>query len=188
MYNVLQNLRYALRQLRRNPGFSAVVIISLALGIGANSTIFSVLNAVIYRPMPYPRPEQLVAIFDFPHDEPDQIEAPPIAEMMDWKNQNQVFQEIGLTSFNQRVSFSGIGTPESIRAQYSTPTFFRVLGVEPKMGRIFRPEEMQDKAQAVLLSDSYWKTKFNSDPQILGRSFNVDGSGSNSGAEVRVNL
>src|SRR5271163_3410830 len=141
MTGLLQDVRFALRQLRKSPGFLAVVSISLALGIGANSTIFSVLNAVLYRPMPYDHPERLVAIWQIESVNPDSEEPPPIAEMNDWKKQNRVFDEIALTSFNEQSTLSGLGEAEPIRVQYVTPNFFSLLGVKPLLGRIFAADE-----------------------------------------------
>jgi putative ABC transport system permease protein len=176
MRGLLQDLRYALRQLRGDPGFLAVVVISLALGIGANSTIFSVLNAVLYRPMPYDHPERLVAIWETEASQPDSLQAPPIAEVVDWKKQNHVFEDIALTSNNDPSTLSGLGEPEPIRVQYTTASFFSVLGVKPVMGRIFLPEEMQDNSETVVISDSFWTRKFNRDPNVLGRTFYIDGA------------
>jgi putative ABC transport system permease protein len=175
MNRLIQDVQYALRQLRKNPGFTLVVVLSLALGIGATSTIFSVLDALLYRPLPYDHPEQLVSIWQIEQTQPDSTQAPPIAEMVDWEKQNHVFQEIGLTSNTDTVTFSGSGEPQPIGAQYSTPSFFRVLGVKPALGRIFFPEEMRDTTQTLVISDSFWKHKFNGDRGILGKRFNVEG-------------
>ena len=176
MKGLAQDIRYAFRQSSRDLGFLAVVVLSLGLGIGANSTIFSVLNAVLYRPMPYDHPERLVSIWQTEQGHPDSLEPPPIAEVVDWKKQNHVFEEIALTSNTNGSNLSGLGQPEPIHVQYTTATFFSVLGVKPIMGRIFFPEEMQDNSETVVISDSFWKRKFNRDPNILGRTFTVDGS------------
>jgi putative ABC transport system permease protein len=176
MKGIFQDIRYGVRQLRREPGFLALVVLSLALGIGANSTIFSVLNAVMYRPMPYDHPERLVAIWQTEQGHPDSLQPPPIAEMVDWIKQNHVFEDIALTSNTNGSTMSGLGQPEPIQVQYTTATFFSVLGVTPIMGRIFLPEEMQDNSETVVISDSLWKRKFNRDPNVLGKTFNVDGS------------
>jgi predicted permease len=175
MNGVLQDLRYAVRQLRKSPGFLAVVVLSLALGIGANSSIFSVLNAVIYRPMPYEHPERLVAIWETEQGHPDSTQPPPIAELNDWKKQNHVFEDIALTSENERSTLSGLGEAEPIRVQDVTPNFFSLLGVKPILGRIFSAEEMQDTTQTVVISSSFWKRHFNNDPNVLGKSFNTQG-------------
>jgi putative ABC transport system permease protein len=176
MRALFQDIRYAVRQMRREPGFVAVVVFSLALGIGANSTIFSVINAVIYRPMPYDHPERLVAIWQTEANQPDSWQPPPIAEIVDWKKQNHVFEDIALTSNNNGSSLSGLGEPEPVRVQYTTASFFSVLGVKPTMGRIYLSQEMQDSSETVLVSDSFWTRKFDRDPNILGKTFYVDGA------------
>jgi putative ABC transport system permease protein len=175
MTGLAQDFRYALRQLRRSPGFLAVVVLSLALGIGANSTIFSVLNAVLYRPMPYDHPERLVAIWETQQGHPDSIQAPPIAELNDWKKQNHVFEDIALTSSTEGSTLSGLGEAEPIWVQDVTPNFFSLLGAKPVLGRIFAAEEMQDTTQTVVIGNSFWKRKFNSDPDALGKTFTVQG-------------
>jgi predicted permease len=173
--SLIQDVRYALRQLRKSPGFLAVVVLSLALGIGANSTIFSVLNAVLYRPMPYEHPERLVAIWETEPGHPESAQPPPIAELNDWKKQNHVFEDIALTSDTERSTLSGLGEAEPIRVQDVTPNFFSLLGVKPVMGRISLPEEMQDTTQTVVISSSFWKRHFNNDPNVLGKTFNIQG-------------
>jgi putative ABC transport system permease protein len=175
MTGLAQDFRYALRQLRRSPGFLTVVVLSLALGIGANSTIFSVLNAVLYRPMPYDHPGRLVAIWETQQGHPDSSQPPPIAEMNDWKRQNHVFEDIALTSFTERSTLSGLGEAEPITVQDVTPNFFSLLGVRPVLGRIFAAEEMQDTTQTVVISNSYWKRKFRGDPSVMGKTFTIQG-------------
>src|SRR6202162_3383603 len=106
---IWQDLCYAARGLRKNPGFTAVVMFSLALGIGANSTIFSVLNAVMFRPLPYEQPDQLMMIWETAqgHRTP-----PPVAEIVDWNKQNHIFEDIASTSGTESVPFGGAGEPE----------------------------------------------------------------------------
>ena len=169
------DVQFAARTLRKNPGFLAVVVLSLALGIAANSTIFSVLNAVLYRPMPYKQPERLVVVWETEQGHPDSRQAPPIAEMVDWKKQNHVFDDIALTSFTESNNLSGIGEAETIRVQYVTANFFSLLGVNPLLGRVFLAEEMQEHVQSVILSAPFWKSHFNNDPKVLGKSFNIEG-------------
>jgi predicted permease len=169
------DLRYAARNLLNNPAFATVVVLSLALGIAANSTIFSVLNAVLYRPMPYKQPEMLVVIWQTEQGHPDSRQAPPIAETVDWKKQNHVFDDVALTSFTESNNLSGIAEAETIRVQYVTPNFFPLLGVRPLLGRIFLAEEMQEHTQSVILSTPFWKSHFNSDPHVLGKCFNIEG-------------
>ncbi len=171
-----QDFRYAVRQLRKSPGFLAVVVLSLGLGIGANSTIFSVLNAVLYRPMPYDHPERLVSIWDTQVRKPeDGGQPPPIAEMNDWKSQSHVFEDIALTSWTERSTLSGLGEAEPIWVQNVTPNFFSLLGAKPVLGRISAADEMQDTTQTVVIGNSFWKRKFNGDPNALGKTFTVQG-------------
>ncbi len=172
--NVWQDIRLAARGLRKSPGFLAVVLLSLALGIGANSTIFSMLNALLYRPLPYDHPEQLTVIWQTEKEHPADFQAPPIAESVDWKKQNTVFQDIALTSSTEEVILSRLGMPEPVRVQYVTPNFFGLLGVQPIIGRIFTADEMQDHSYAVVISSAFWKSHFNNDPEVLGKAFNLD--------------
>jgi predicted permease len=169
-----QDIRYATRSLLRSPGFLAVVVLSLALGIGANSTIFSVINTLMYRPLPYVDPDRLTVIWATEPGRPDLREAPPIAEVIDWRAQNHVFTDIALVSNTDSDAMSGIGEPETIEVQYATPNFFSLLGVQPILGRVFRDDEMQDQSQAILISDSFWKRKFNRDPSVLGKSVSIE--------------
>src|ERR1700747_3313466 len=99
--------RFATRSLLKTPGFVAIVVFSLALGIAANSTIFSVLDTLLYRPLPYPQPQKLVVIWQKEAAHPDRTIPPPIAELIDWQQQNHVFEDIALISFNDRTSISG---------------------------------------------------------------------------------
>ncbi len=170
-----QDLRFAFRNLWKSPGFLAVVILSLALGIAANSTIFSVINAVLYRPMPYPHPERLVVIWETQAEKPDSRQPPPIAELLDWQKQNDVFEDIALTSETESSTMAGLGEPQRINIQEVTPNFFPLLGARPHLGRIFFPEEMQDRSQAIVISDSFWKRHYDSNPDVIDKSFVIQG-------------
>jgi len=170
-----QDLRYAARGLRKNPGFLSVVVLSLALGVGANSTIFSVMNALLYRPLPFPHADRLVAIWETAAGHPDDMQPPPIAEMLDWKAQNHVFDDIALTSGTETATLAGIRGGETIREQNVSPNFFSLLGAKPLLGRIFVADEMQDTTQTVVISNSFWKTYFKGDPAAIGKTFKVTG-------------
>jgi len=172
---LVQDLRVAIRSLKGSPGFLTVVVLSLALGIGANSTIFSVLDVLLLRSLPYPYPEQLVTISEIQLSHPESGQNPPIAESLDWKKQSHVFQDIALTSFGEEGILSGTGEAERIIVQDSTPNLFELLGVKPILGRVSFPAEMQDHDQTVVISESFWKTHFNRDPSILGKTFRVSG-------------
>src|SRR5271168_2992889 len=118
-----QDIRHAGRGLRKSPGFVAVVVLSLALGIGANSTIFSVINTLLYRPLPYAHPEQLTVIWETEKEHPGDWTAPPIAELVDWQKQSTVFSDIALTSSTEEVILSRLGEPEPVHVQYVRRTF-----------------------------------------------------------------
>jgi putative ABC transport system permease protein len=169
------DVRFAARGLRKSPGFLSVVVLSLGLGIAANSTIFSVMDALLYRPLPYPQPESLVVIWQIDQAHPDSTNAPPIAENVDWVKQNHVFDDISLSSFTDRAIVSGLGEPRPLHAQYVTPNFFAQLGAKPILGRIFQEDEQQDLSQAIVISTPFWKREYNGDPHVLGKTLNVEG-------------
>jgi predicted permease len=169
-----QDFRLAVRSLRKSPGFLTVVTLSLALGIGANSTIFSVIDTLLYRPLPYDRPEQLITIWET-HRGEEGMGPPPIAESLDWKRQDHVFQDIALTSFDEEAVLAGAGSPEHITVQDVTPNFFSLLGAKPILGRIFFPSEMQDHDQTIVISYSFWKSHFNKNPNVLGKTLKLSG-------------
>ncbi|MGA7221617.1 MAG: ABC transporter permease [Candidatus Acidiferrales bacterium] len=169
------DIKFAARSLRKNPGFLTVVVLSLALGIAANSTIFSVMDALLYRPLPYPQPENLVVIWQVDQAHPDSLNAPPIAENVDWNKQNHVFDDISLSSFTDRAIVSGVGEPRPLHTQYVTPNFFDMLGAKPVLGRIFASDEQQDLSQTVVISTPFWKNEYHSDPHVLGKTMNIEG-------------
>jgi len=170
-----QDLRYGLRMLLKNPGFTAVAVIALALGIGANSAIFSVVNTVLLRPLPYKNPERLVMVWEdnskqgFPRDTPSP------ANFMDWRDQNHVFESAAALveiSFN----LTGAGDPERIDGQRVSASLFSLLGVEPQLGRAFRAEEDQPGGNhVVIISHGLWQRRFGSDPGIVGKPINLNG-------------
>src|SRR6476660_9712082 len=173
--NLNADVRFAFRSLLKNPGFLAVVVLSLALGIAANSTIFSVLDTLLYKPLPYPEPEQLVVLWQTAPGHPEFRNPPPIAENVDWRAQNHVFDDIGLLSQNDGASVSGLGEPRPLHVQYLTPNFFSLLGAKPILGRVFDASEAQDHAQTVVISQEFWKRELGSDPQILGKTLTIEG-------------
>jgi putative ABC transport system permease protein len=168
-----QDLRYAARMFGRNPGFAAVAALTLALGIGANTAIFSVVNAVLLRPLPYAEPERLVTIF-YHHPILGLWIANDETFLM-WREQANAFEKVA--AYTERtVDLSGNGEPERLTAALVSADLFSTLGVNPALGRVFMTDE--DKAggaPVVILSDALWRRRFNGDPQMVGRSITLDG-------------
>ncbi|MFZ0819933.1 MAG: ABC transporter permease [Candidatus Acidiferrales bacterium] len=163
-----QDLRFAFRMLRKNPGFTAVAILTLALGIGANTAIFSLINGVLLRPLPYRDPDRLTMVWGKNDDGTrDNV---GYATYLEWKAQNKSFQELALYSSWQPTL--QIGEPEHLNGLRVTNNYFRTLGVHPELGRDFLPEEDAPASMhVVILSHALWQRKFNSDPGIVGKSF-----------------
>jgi predicted permease len=166
---------YAARILAKSPGFAAVVIFSLALGIGANTAVFSAMNALLFRALPYDHPETLATVWTTQKTDPDSEDLPPIAEVIDWKKQNHVFADIAGISVSGRYMLTGIGEPGPVLSQAATQNFFDLVGVQPALGRVFRTEEGQEQFQTVVISNAFWRRRFNSDPNVLGKTFRIDG-------------
>lgn len=170
------DIRYALRTLRKNPGFAAVVVFSLALGIGANTAVFSVMNEVLFHTLPYRHPAELATIWSAQKLDPTaEDDVVPIADVATWKKANHVFADIGAVDFVGSATLAGIGEPTQIPVQYVSPNFFTLIGVQPVLGRVFRVEESQKDSQTVIISNALWKTKFHGDAGVLGKTFRIDG-------------
>ncbi|HKG58790.1 MAG TPA: ABC transporter permease [Pyrinomonadaceae bacterium] len=173
--DLLHDLRYAARLQRKNPGFTIVAVIALALGIGANTAIFSVVNTILLRPLAYKDPERLVMVWEdatrhgYPRD------TPAAANFVDWRDQNQVFEGMAAiddTSFN----LTGAGDPERLEGRRVSANLFPLLGVEPQLGRVFTAAEDQPGAQrVVLLSNALWQRRFGGDPGIVGKALTLNG-------------
>ncbi len=170
----IQDLRYGLRMLRRTPGFTAVAVLTLALGIGANTAIFSVINAVLLRPLPYRDPDRLVLVKEsLPKTDWLLLSASP-AEFLDYKEGNQVFSDIAAFT-DLSVNLTGRGEPERVQAARVSASLFPLLGTEPLRGRAFLPDEDQvGRNNVVILSYGLWQRSFGSDPSILGQMVKLD--------------
>lgn len=175
MNQLIQDLRYGLRGLLKRPGFTVVAVLTLALGIGANAAIFSVVNAVLLKPLQFRDPEQLVMVWEdaamigFPQNTP----AP--ANYVDWKNQSQSFQDMAAhveTSFN----LTGNGEPERIAARAITSNFFPLLGIQPMLGRSFTIDETKPGSDHVaILSYPIWQSRFGGDRSVLNKEIQLNG-------------
>jgi putative ABC transport system permease protein len=171
------DLRYGVRMLRKNPGFTAVAVVALALGIGANSAIFSVVNTVLLRPLPYHEPERLVMVWedDTKHGYPN--DTPAAANYVDWRDQNTVFEGMAAMA-DQSFNLTGSGEPERIDGKRVNANLFGLLGVAPLHGRALAAEEDRPGAnKVVILSHALWQRRFGSDAGVVGRTLTLNGEG-----------
>jgi putative ABC transport system permease protein len=178
MRGLFQDLRYALRQLRKSSGFAAVAVITLALGIGANTAIFSVVNGVLLRPLAFKDPGRLVRVWHVPPPAsfPGMTTfAVSAANYLDWERQNHVFESMAIYSFHS-FTVTGGAKPEQVDACAVSSAFFSTLGVQPLLGRVFSAAEDQPgRSDVVVLSHRLWQGSFGSNPEIVGRYINLDG-------------
>jgi predicted permease len=171
--DLIQDLRYGLRQLRRNPGFAAVAVITLALGIGANTAIFSVVNGVLLNPLPYAQPDQLVALYS--RDANSNTSSISYPNFLDWIRGNRSFSALAAYR-SYDFDLTGEGEPERVPAEMISANFFPMLGVKPVLGRTFLSNEDQEGARpVVLISGGLWKRKFGSSPDAVGRTLTLNG-------------
>ena len=165
---LFQDMRYAVRMLLKSPGFTVVTILALALGIGANTAIFSVVNAVLLRPLPYPTAERLAILSEWSQQVPNMSVSYP--NFLDWREQNQVFEQIAAFRGAGYI-LTGAGEPERIAAQEVSASFFPVLGTAPVMGRNFAPAEDQPGGnRTAIISYGLWQRRFGANPEIVGQN------------------
>jgi putative ABC transport system permease protein len=173
MEAILQDLRHAGRMLFNKPGFAALAVIALALGIGANSAIFSVVNAVLLRSLPYDAPERLAMVWGTT-PQADRASVSP-ADFLDYRERNEVFEQVAAFTAGG-FTLTGAGDPEQIRGARVSADFFSVLGARPAAGRAFRAEDDEPGAgRVVVFSQKLWQRRFNSDEGIIGKSVNLNG-------------
>jgi predicted permease len=172
MNTLLHDLRFAARLLLRSPGFTALVVIVLAIGIGANSAIFTLVDAALLRPLPFAQPEQLVMLWEHPPGYAHNSVAP--LNFLDWSEQNQVFADMAAVSGGSR-SFNTAGGAEKIPGQSVTASLFDVLGVKPIAGRTFTRDDAAQKSKVVVLSDRFWTSHFARNPTLVGNTIKLDG-------------
>jgi putative ABC transport system permease protein len=179
MHTLLQDFRYGLRTLRKSRGFAAAAVLVLALGIGANTAIFSVVNSVLLRPLPFPHPEQLVQVWHTPPQTsfPGMKEfAVSAANYLDWAADNHVFQRIAIYTWSS-FNLTGTGEPQFVNARRVSSSFFPLLQAQPMLGRVFSPEEDQPgHDHVVVLNESFWRNQFGADRNIVGRDLTLDGA------------
>src|ERR1700681_262502 len=178
MDSLWRDLRYAVRTLWRSPGFSSVALLALVLGIGANTAIFSVVNAVLLRPMPFPDAGRLVMVWETsPRTSKTNVAHPQ--NFADWQKRSRSFEKMAAyVPFQQTMSLTGDGAPEEVPGNFATRDFFSILGVRPIRGRDFLLEEdvSGDKNNVALISEGLWRSRYGADPSILGKKLIVRGT------------
>lgn len=172
MDNLLKDIRFALRTLRKSPGFTIVAILTLALGIGSNTAMFSVVTAVLLRPLPFPEPDRIMQVSSTGEKRRFSSESYP--DFLDYRQQNRSFAYLSAYHGSSKT-LTGAGEPLHLQANVVTPGFFEALGVQPKLGRTFRMDEEKPGNHVAILSDTLWRTVYHGDDSILGKPIDLDG-------------
>lgn len=175
--NTLHDIRYAFRMLLKRPGFTVIVVLTLALGIGANTTIFSAIDAVLLNPLPYKDPERLMVVWEtnkqLGPEMWDRNEA-AFGNFLDWRSRNQIFDQLGAL-FDAQMILTGVNEPQRIQSCVVTTNFFQVIGVQPMLGRSFLPEsEKPGSPFTVIISHELWQRQFGSDPSIVNKNLTLN--------------
>ena len=166
-----QDARFALRMLRKNPGFTAIAVLTLALGIGANTAIFSVVYAVLLKPLPYAKAEQLFNVYEA---QPQEVTGWSFMNLAEVRKQNHIFSEMAGVQFHQ-LTLTGRGEPTVVDTSVVTPELFSLLGVQPLAGRVFLPDDGKPgAAPVVILSENLWRGLFGAEPSLIGSSIDLD--------------
>jgi len=174
METLLQDLRYALRMLAKSPGFTGVAVLTLALGIGANSALFSVVNGVLLNPLPYPNPDELYSLYS--RTAMFQESSVSYPNYLDWRSDNRSFSGLGAYR-DDDFNLTGAGQPERLHAHMISSEFFSILGVKPILGRAFTSDEDRaESAPVAILSDGLWKRRFGASADVIGKTMNLHGS------------
>jgi putative ABC transport system permease protein len=176
MITLLQDLRYGVRMMVRNPVFTLIAVVTLGLGIGANTAIFSVVDAVLLRPLPYPQPDRLVFLWSTFNAQGVSTSGSALPDYHEWRDRNKVFDSLGGFYYGDFTLSAGNEAPEQIPGARVTTNFFQVLQVSPAFGRLFTPEEEQfGKHRVVLLSDKLWQRRFAGSATVIGHEIRLDG-------------
>ena len=174
MTTLIQDMKYGLRMLLKHPGFTVIAALTLALGIGVNTAMFSVLNTFLFRSLPYPQSSQLIRIFrTSPHSQ-SWPHSP--GNFFDQRERNTVFEKMAAYNFVGRNLVEQGHMAERLLGLAGTADFFPLFGVAPALGRVFNPEEFEPGADSVIvLSDRFWQKRFGGDPSVVGRTVQLDG-------------
>ncbi|HEY9282851.1 MAG TPA: ABC transporter permease, partial [Pyrinomonadaceae bacterium] len=174
MGTILRDMRHGLRLFWQRPGFTLVVVLTLALGIGANTILFSLVNSVLLNPLPYAEPERLVFVAE--HREGEFYDGVSYDDYKDFRDHAQSFAQLAAVSPQWTLTLTGVDEPANLRGLYASSNLFAALGVAPAVGRAFSAEE--DRASAgrvVVIGDGLWRRQFGGDPSVLGKSLALDG-------------
>lgn len=176
MQSLMQDFRYGLRVLAKTPGFTAVAVLTLALGIGANTALYSIVNTVLLRPLPFQDSQQLVSLGNFDTRRAPAIPQAPVSypDAMDVRARNHSFQEVSVYNDND-ATLTGIGEPLHVNVENVSANMFRLLGTQPSVGRAFLDSEDAPGHHVIILSDAFWRAHFNADPNVIGRTLNLTG-------------
>ncbi len=171
--SLMQDLRYALRQLRKNPGFAAIAIVTLALGIGANTAVFSVVDAVMLRPLPYYQADRLIEAQSVNSRNPQASEL-SYPDFFDWRSQNHTLEHL-VSYHDASFVLTGLQRPLHVDAQVVSWDFVPALGIDPELGRGFTPDEEKRGTRVILISHALWESQFGSDKSVIGRAVHLSG-------------
>jgi putative ABC transport system permease protein len=168
----LQDLRYGFRTLRKLPGYTVIAILTLALGIGANTAIFSIVYSVILAPLPYPHPEQLVMVWSKLNGERNRVSP---GDFLDWQRESSAFQSLSAWTGGSFDLSGGGAIAQEVDGELMSPDFLRTSGGAVHLGRTFRPDESEaGKNHVVILANKFWQSRFGSDPSIVGKQIRLD--------------
>jgi putative ABC transport system permease protein len=179
------DVKFAIRQLRGSPAFTLIAVITVALGIGANSAIFALVDATLLRPLPFPEPERLVMIWE--RDAASRRDGVAPLNLLDWNERNRTFDAIAgfIPGVGGMVMTGKDGTAETVPRQWVLAGIFEALAVKAIVGRTFLRSDDTQRANAVVLSEAFWRTRFNADPGVVGRDIRLDGEPSDEQASGR---
>ena len=175
MRDIVQDFRYAARLLMRAPGFTLVAVAALALGIGANTAIFSIVDTLLLRPLPYANADRLAVVWEhnLPRDRKNNVVSP--GNFIHWRELNQSFAELAAVTPAFRTTLTGAGDAAELPVQFVSASLFSILGVRPALGRDFTPQEDAPGVRTVTISDRLWRQRFNTDPAIVNKTITLDG-------------
>src|SRR5262245_59222311 len=175
MWSLFQDVRYGWRMLLKKPGFTIVAALALALGIGANSAIFSIINAILLKPLPFDNLDRIVVVWEKVPSQGAERNSASVANYLDWREQSNSFENLAIYTW-WSANLGGIETPERVRGYQVSPNLLDTVGIKVALGRNFQPDEDHPgKDNVVILTHGLWQRRFGGDPGVVGRTVNVNG-------------